>query len=232
MKYLFTVFILVIFSFYLPCYSGSSEEKFDRHDQSLSLVYIGFGNESLKLKKFSLALDDCKKAFALLGKPENHPPELDVLILFGEVIAYDNLGSKEECLKYLTELKSIINSEYERESVELSYDCNDLSLEDHQKAIETTSDLFHLASLACSQEIKEELFVIINNMFEDIQEQLYTRQTLELPATQEKVELCKAKWIKKLEKIARRAYRIFQKVKEVCEFVKDVDNTCNSNNEG
>ncbi|MDN3509344.1 MAG: hypothetical protein P0S93_04950 [Candidatus Neptunochlamydia sp.] len=209
-------------------------EKFDRHDESLSLVYIGFGSKSLKLQKFSSALDDFQKASALLGKPEDHPPELDVLILFGKVIAYDNLGLKDDCLRCLNDLKSIINSENEVESPVLSYDYNDFSLEDYQEAIETTSDLCHLASLTCSKDVKEELFLVVNKMFEDVQGQLYTGQNLEfqykLTETEGRVELCKAKWIKKIEKIARRVYKVFKKVKEVWEFVKEVDEAFNSKN--
>ena len=232
MKHFLTAILLAIFSFFSPCYSESSLEKFERHDESLSLVYIGCGNESLKLQKFSSALEDFQKASSLLGEPEDHPPELDVLILFGEVIAYDNIGSKDDCLRCLRDLKSIINSENGVENSELSYDYNDFSLEDYQEAIETTSDLCYLASLACSQEVKEELFLVINKMFEDIQGQLYTGQNLEfqykLKETKEQVELCKAKWIKKLEKIAKRVYKVFKKVKEVWEFVKEVDEALSS----
>ena len=270
MKYLLTALVLAIFGFHPPCYSKSSMEKFDRHDESLSLVYIGLGSESLKLQKFSSALDDFQKASALLGKPEDHPPELDVLILFGKVIACDTLGLKNDCLRCLNDLKSIINSENEIESSELSYDYNDFSLEDYQEAIEITFDLCHLALLACSEDVKEELFLVINKMFEDVQEQLYTGQNLDfqyaprpqglgiiwagprsppkcgfkrpgpegpgflgpdkLRETEGRVELCKAKWIKKIEKIARRVYKVFKKVKEIWEFVKEVDEAFNSKN--
>jgi len=234
MKCLLTGLMLAIFSFHPSCYSEFSAEKFDRHDESLSLVYIGFGSASLKLQKFSSALDDFQKAFALLGKPEDHPPELDALILFGKVIAYDNLGLKDDCLRWLADLKSITHLESEIESSELSYDYNDFSLEDYQDAIGTTSDLCHLASLACSKEIKQELFLVINKMFEHVHEQLYTGQNLnfryKLTEPQENVELCKAKWIKKLEKIGRRVYKFFKKVKEVWEFVKEVDEAFSEKN--
>ncbi|MEM8727516.1 MAG: hypothetical protein AAGE99_02220 [Chlamydiota bacterium] len=234
MKYLPIAFMLAIFSLHLPCYSESSVEKFDGHDEGLSLVYIGFGSESLKLQKFSSALDDFQKASALLGKPEDHPPELDMLILFGKVIACDNLGLKDDRLRCLNDLASIINSENEVESFDPPYDDDNFSSEDDQEAMEITSDLYHLASLACSEDVKEELFFVINKMFEDVQGESCTGQTpdfqYKLMKTEGKVELCKAKWIKKIEKVARRVYKVFKKVKKVWEFIKDVDETFSSKN--
>ena len=234
MKYLLIAFTLATFSLYLPCYCTSAVEKVDRHDESLSLVYIGCGNDGLKLQKFSSAIEDFQKASALLGEREDHPVELDVLILFGQVIAYDNVGLKEDCLGCLSKLKSIIHAENEMESSTFFYDYNDFSLEEYQEAVETNSDLYHLASLSCSQEVQEELFTMIHKMFEDVQGQLCIGHNLDFPCkstkSQEKVELCKAKWIKKLEKIARRVYKVFRKVKEVWRFVQEVDEACNAKN--
>jgi hypothetical protein len=133
---------------------------------------------------------------------------------------------KDDCSRCLANLKLIINSEDEIANSEFYCDSNSFSLEDYQEAIEINSDLSHLASLAYSQEVKEELFLIINRMFEDIQSQLYTGQNFrfqyKLEATQEKVELCKTKWFKKLEKISRKVYKVFKKVKEVWDFAKEV----------
>ena len=157
MKFLLTALMLAIFSFLSPCYAETSLEKFERHDESLALVYIGFGCESLKLQKFASALDDFQTASSLLGKREDYLPELDVLILFGMIIAYDNLGLKDDCSICLSDLKSIISSEYAVENSVPFSDYNDVSLEDYHEAIETTSDLCDFAALSCSKEVKEEL---------------------------------------------------------------------------
>ena len=226
MNYFLTALMLVIFIFHHPCYCEG--KRFDAHDESLSLIYIGFGSKSLKLHNFSSALDDFQKAAALLDNIKDHPPELDILILFGKVIAYDNHGLKDECLTCLAKLKSMINSENKTENPELFYDHKNFSLDEYQDTIEITSDLYHLASLSFSKEVKKELFLIVNEMSENVQDKLYTGKNL--IQSKEQVKLCKETLIQKIEKIARRVYKAFKRVKEVWEFIKEIDEGFNSKN--
>jgi hypothetical protein len=135
------------------------------HNESLALVCVGCGNESLLSCNYSRALDEFDKASSLLKKLEEPCLELDFLISFGKVIAYDNLGLKQECQNSLTSLFLILNEEEDiNENYELDNSTNQLP----EEYAEADQIMKKLALLAYSPNIRGLLLSLLDEMFENL----------------------------------------------------------------
>lgn len=206
-------------SFLFPCYSELLPEQLEPSDQHLILVYTSLGYDSLQSACFSSSLKYFQTAASLLDQSKDDLPELKTLILFGQVIAYDNLGLNADSLSHLHAMQSTFNKGCSSIPTE-NDDCN-LSL---IEVANITSELRFLAALSPSEEIREALDSITSQMFETIQEDLLVKSQYKI---EKKIkyscpELRRAKWMKKYEKFIKNLYNIFEKIKEVYVFFKGV----------
>ncbi len=209
-----------------------SEEKIENvyeaslHNESLALVYVGRGNENLIYHRDAFALEDFTKASTLLEELNPRSIELDFLICFGKVIAYDNLGLRSECQNALASLFFIIEDE-EDDGTESDFLQDNLS-QDYEEA---DMLLRQLANLAHSPKVRDLLLSLVDKMSEEVLPIFRIADSAAMEHSDwtyanhnyESMDLCKTRFWKKLEKIAKKTYNVIMKAKQVWDFVKEVN---------
>ena len=124
------------------------------------LLYIGSGNERLLSYDFQGALEDFEMASELIeDRLKNRYVEMDVLILFGRIIAYDNLGFIEATQDALVSLFTLMIDDDDEEE-----DDEETEFEGYSEYEESGREtLLALANLARSPNIRELLVKIFSD---------------------------------------------------------------------
>src|SRR5271156_3333067 len=94
----------VLLSSTLPCISQENMPVVK--ETELSETYSAYlsiwnGNANLRSQNYTGALENFALATAFLENAEGSFPEVDFLIHFGQVVAYDNLGLPDQCRQAL-----------------------------------------------------------------------------------------------------------------------------------
>lgn len=206
------------------------DDKWNLHNDSLALVYIGRGNENLLEHHYSQALSDFQYAASLLNNEKIHIPELDFLICFGQIIAYDNLGLKDQCQNAMLSLFLIITQNDDET-------CNDDqsgvvdSNSDQEEYIEGAALMMKLINLAPSPSVREFLFSLIEDISEDVEPSFSIVNPFYLKKddwmycsdSTAHISQCKSHWWRKVERFAKRAYKAACKVKQIWDLIKDIE---------
>lgn len=148
-----------------PCFSEEIE-KTKQEWYVESLYYLGNGHINLLMHEPAMALDNFQKATELLDESDKSSSSvIKFLISFGEAIAYDSLGLKEESIRSLGMLLIAFN-EYEPEEIQDSHRNDDCSIPNHcEEAIEF---LRAVVNVSPSSNIREVLFSLIDSMADEL----------------------------------------------------------------
>jgi tetratricopeptide (TPR) repeat protein len=134
--------------------------------QEEALSHIADGNAYLLSGKTWQALEQFQKASSYIDKSDASASPIGFFVVFGQVIAYDRLGLHDLCKQAIGALFLTIN-EYDEE--EDSLDENDEQInekdEDPTMAIQF---LQNLARLAPSDEVRELLFSIVDDIADEL----------------------------------------------------------------
>ena len=132
------------------------------HQENLALIHIGSANSKLLHYDPAPALEDLQRASLVLEKL-NQPRELNFLITFGKVVAYDNLGLEEECYAAMTSLFYIFNQE--KQELEESLVAREPTYDDYERAAEL---MRRLAIMAPSPNVRNFLLSFVYEMSEEL----------------------------------------------------------------
>lgn len=226
------IMIAVLLAFVNNCFSvesASTAQNNESHQESLAVIYIGCGNGNLLYQDYSSALEDFQRASSVLDKCDCHCPELDFLIAFGRVIAYDNLGLEDKCYATMTSLLRIFNEEKNADDDFGSNGLEDESSEYYEEAGEL---LRKLAGLASSS-VRNFLLSFVDEMSEELLPSFKVSDAVPLSQLSWKynnrntatVDLCKSSFWKKVGKTAKGVYKAMMKTKQVIDFLKELKET-------
>jgi len=117
--------------------------------------YMGIGNLNLLLKDFKGALDAYNKAVTYIDPLSYYSPFANFLILFGRIVAYDNLGMRQKAEEDIGRLILL--------GQEFSDDDEDDEDEDDEEELCEMMDVLmtKIASLAISEDIRNFLLSIV-----------------------------------------------------------------------
>lgn len=120
-------------------------------------AYTAAGHLHLMLRDFEMALQDFRKAtFCAEQSDEETAEDVELMVRFGQVIAYDNLNLRDDCERTLQALlMSSEKSEPDEEEEE------EESEEDKQVSEEVHTMFYNLAQLCPSDDIREALTSLI-----------------------------------------------------------------------
>jgi len=231
------VLAVMFLGIWLPCFSeeiSQDAKDMNLQNERLALVYIGCGNENLLSHNYSSSLEDFQRASSLLDKQENSYLELDFLIFFGKAIAYDNLGSKDQCQSSMASLFFILTAgENEGDDIESNATKGRLPKE-YEDADEFMKKL---AALAPSPNVRDFLLSIVDEMSEELLPSFKIADPTPLGRSDWKyydrdtasIEFCKSHFWKRMGKMTKKIYTAVMKAKEVWDFIKDIDETLKKN---
>lgn len=132
----------------------------------LAWEHVGQGINSLLLKDHKQALYEFKAAMSVIREELNPFPEIEFMLRFGEIVAYDNLGCRSELEQALGRLFIIINNTEEDEEGGDS----ESSLHDvYNQCNLAIRILKKMADLSPSLDVRSSLLLIIDEMSETIQ---------------------------------------------------------------
>jgi hypothetical protein len=227
------LFTALLLGSWVPCPSKEVPQiadVMDLHQESLALIYIGSGHANLFAHKHGPALRDFQKALSLVNHTDGRYPELEALSFFGQAIAYDNLGAKSQCQNALASLFFSLNeSGNEEEGCESRASDSRLTRE-----YEEADDIMRrLASLAASTEIRELLLSLVDEMSKELLSPLKIAAQTHLDpydwqydhGDTARASLCKSRFLKTIEKAARKVYSAVVKAKMVLDFMKEIEQT-------
>ncbi len=189
------------------------EEQVSSNEQ-LILLYLSCGNVNLLSQNYSSAFDDYQRALDALTNSSSNG--LEFLILFGMVIACDNLHLTDLCKFNILRINALINSAEEDGVTEY------LTTEDD----EVTSYLKALANMSPSIEIRDTLQFYISEIFPSSPASYSLSANYMNPALfsyegQCMIYPCKSFW-KRLEKLGRNIRRGCEKVLDIIERALDI----------
>lgn len=118
--------------------------------QGDSLVYWGRGYANLLGNEPLRALENFRKSTAALNRPDDWAGAVSFMISFGEIVAYDMLGSRAECKQALGSLLLAASEDDEEDDEE--------EIADDEEGVEI---LLALANLAPSPDIRKLLFALL-----------------------------------------------------------------------
>jgi hypothetical protein len=224
------IFLIILLGIGLPCLSLESQNSKEIHlkDEDLALIHFIYGIENLLSKNFILALEDFEKASLLLERLSTDSLELDFLIDFGKIIAFDNLGLKNLCQKTMNSLVIILYKNGEDENFSMRRDETLPSLKEYEEAAEV---LKTLTLLAPSTNVREFLQSLIDELsshlyplFKISKADFYNRSDWEYYnyENEASIYLCKSHTWEKLEKISKRIYMILIKTIQIWELLKEI----------
>lgn len=122
--------------------------------------YIGIGNFNLLLKDFKNALDAYNKAVTFIDSMSYYGPVAHFLILFGRIVAYDNLGMRQKAEEDIGRL-ILVGQEF----LDDDDDDDEDEEEDGQEELCELMDtmMVKIANLAISEDIRNFLLSIITD---------------------------------------------------------------------
>lgn len=160
LKYLSNLFLFLAATL---CFSNESGRDF-KEWQIKSMEYFASRSANLLTQEPWHALENFQKASTLVDQSDNSSNIINFLILFGQTVAYDTLGFREQCIQSLGSLFLVINEcdleETENEDEEESPSLTDESIDDLEI-------LRTLAQLAPSADVKELLLSLVDEITED-----------------------------------------------------------------
>jgi hypothetical protein len=142
---------------------AAPQKPAQRHTESL--LYLENGYRQLLLNESKQALTDFENATASLEDIDKSSCAINFLISFGQVIAYDSLGFREECMQSVGSLLFAITAYDERNyGTEIGTSQDVLSPIEYETTI---GFLTTLSTVAPSPEVQDLLFSIIDEMAEE-----------------------------------------------------------------
>jgi hypothetical protein len=128
---------------------------------SPAVVYAGCGNIHLLLGDFEFALEDFRKASLYLEYCES--PEIsEFMILFGQIVAYDNLNQRDKCEQALGSL--LLSMQNFDDEEEYDDDGAEIDIDFERMYAESIKMMKRLAVLASSDDVREFLLSIVDEM--------------------------------------------------------------------
>lgn len=141
---------------------GFLKECLEKVCDNPCLGYIGAGNLHVLLKDFDVALQDYNKAVTYIDPFEYYGAIANFWVLFGRIVAYDNLGMRQKAEEDIGRL-ILLTQEWADEDED-----DDDDDEDDDEAYEFMTTLMtRIASLAVSEDIKNFLLSIIEDDEDD-----------------------------------------------------------------
>jgi hypothetical protein len=144
-----------------------AEERDLKEWQLESLQYFANGSANLLAHKPWRALEDFQRSNALLDKTDKSTSVISFLISFGQAIAFDSLGFREECKEAIGSLFLIIN-EYNLEDGQDSGDNSEDDFSDSKENEEAVQFLHNLAAISPSSDVRELLLSLVNEIAEEL----------------------------------------------------------------
>lgn len=198
--------------------------------QSESLLYLEQGNANLLAHEPWRALEDFQRATSFLDKSDKSSCAIGFLISFGQVVAYDSLGFREQCKQSLGSLLLVINEydEGEDQDAEIGVQ-EDSSIDTSEAAVEF---LRKLATMTPSQDIRELLLSIVDEMAEELlpafkfaEQPLLGNADWEFDYGQDvSIYQCKSFW-KRIKKIFREVKDVLAYIATGCKAAKEIKDT-------
>ena len=131
-------------------------QTFQINDETLSLVYLGCGNTNLLASRYEMALEDFRKADSVRNRSDRFS-DVQFGILFGKIIAYDNLGERSKCEQVIGNLFLLACEYDDEEDSDAEEDPNDALISAYMRK---------LASCAASQDVRDFLFALLDDNLE------------------------------------------------------------------
>lgn len=164
----FLSIMLLCLGLQLRCFSAEKHQENWNLKECLQRVfdnpafsYLGVGNLNILLKDFPAALDAYNKAMTYIDPLSYYSPFANFLILFGRIVAYDNLGMRQKAEEDIGRLILLAQ--------EFPDDEDEEEDEEEDEICEVIDVLMaKIASLAISEDIKNFLLSIIDEEDEDI----------------------------------------------------------------
>jgi hypothetical protein len=151
---------------WLPCFSEEFRNNL-KEWQGESLKHMSDGSINLLSNEPWRALRDFQRAEALLDRSDRASSAIGFLISFGQVIAYDALGFREQCKQSIGSLFLTFN-EYNKEedrNAEDGTNKNFLVPDEYEESVEF---LRNLAAVAPSSDVRELLFSFVDQIAEEL----------------------------------------------------------------
>ncbi len=197
-----------------------------------SLFYLESGNTQLLMHKPVNALEDFQTATAFLDKSDKSASVIAFLISFGQTIAYDAIGDKEQCKQSLGSLLFSINAYDEFEDDEVGDKTGEIDIlisTDYQEVI---NFLRELVNIAPSQEVREILLSFIEEMSEEVLPAFKLADRSFSNASDWRfdygqdayIDHCKSFW-KKIKKFFREAAEVMKYIAAGCKSAKEIKDT-------
>jgi tetratricopeptide (TPR) repeat protein len=127
-------------------------------NEGMALLYLSCGHVNLMSKRYSSALDDYQKALNVLNGSNDNG--IEFLILFGMVVAYDNLNLTDLCENTILQVRTLIDASYEEDDDIMQY-----TLPEEEADDRALTYLEALASMAPSIDIRNALLSFISEIF-------------------------------------------------------------------
>lgn len=156
-KTIMTALFLTLSSFSYAVERPNFFEDFEVEDEYF-IHHVGSGYTNLEQRLYLEAVRDFNEAHMIFRQDVNIPRELEFILVFGELIAYDNLGMQDRCEQILG--RFFINVMASEGEVDEDDDDDMLTPED-EKAV---GYMRALASLAPSQDIARVLHTFLDGM--------------------------------------------------------------------
>jgi hypothetical protein len=155
------VLVILLLGIWFPCFSEESRDDL-REWQSESLEYFIYGSAHLLEHEPWRALENFQTATDHLDRSSS---AMSFLVSFGQVIAYDVLGFKEQCKQAIGSLFLAVN-EGDKEDQEAEMNTNrEFSISgEYEEAVGFFRDL---AAVAPSPDVRELLFSFIDEIAEE-----------------------------------------------------------------
>jgi hypothetical protein len=188
-------------------------------NEEQSLLYLSCGYSNLLSNRYQNAFDDYKKALNELSDSDNSGAEF--LIAFGMVVACDNLDLVKDSQQHVLRIRSLINSAFdgEREEIEES------DLQDNQEMINCLTSIARMAAFPETQSILisfiSEIYPTTSTAYYQTSWGVLTPSVL-LGKTNVVATPAKSFW-KKLESLARRISRAWDKIFKIYREVREVE---------
>ena len=159
------VLATLLLGIWLPCFSEESRNDL-KEWQSESLQHFIYGSAHLLSHEPWRALEDFQTAIECLDKSDRSPSAISFLISFGQVIAYDVLGFREQCKQTIGTLFLAVNECDDQDQDDGINTNKDFSVaNEYEEAVDFFRDL---AAIAPSPDVRELLFSFIDEIADEV----------------------------------------------------------------